>query len=357
MLIKNSRIPVLSILTIGLLPSFLKIAVYKLYGYKIGKRVKIRFGSVLIGERISIGNNTQIGYFSIISCKECVVKANVEIGTLVYMKVDKIFIGNQTVIRENNQFGGMDIGKSELKIGDMSHIHQGCFINTTLPVIIGNKTAIGGGSYLFTHSSWQSILDGYPCTFASIEIGDNVWISWNVFILPSVKIGDGTLVSAGAIVTKNLPDKCLASGNPAKPVIPSRLFPREPHPDEKKEIVYDIINKFGEYIVNNDFFFRCQKGENLDKYTVDDKKGNKHSIYFVLNSTTNIESIEFTKNDLVLFFTGSHLDLTSLVKKEGIAILDLQSGLSYGNNSVSKELIKFFKHYGIRFLINNTKRM
>ena len=137
MLIKNRRIPLSSIILIGFLPSFLKVLFYKIFGHKIGKKVKIGFGSAIIGKNVYIDKGTKIGFFSIIICNECTIGKNVEIGSFVYMKVDKIHIGYQTVIRESNQFGGMDIGKSELSIGYLSHIHQKCLINTTMPVFIG----------------------------------------------------------------------------------------------------------------------------------------------------------------------------------------------------------------------------
>jgi virginiamycin A acetyltransferase len=50
-----------------------------------------------------------------------------------------------------------------------------------------------------------------------ITIGNDVWIGRNVLILPSVtKIGDGAIIGAGAVVTKDVPDYAVVVGNPAK---------------------------------------------------------------------------------------------------------------------------------------------
>lgn len=49
-----------------------------------------------------------------------------------------------------------------------------------------------------------------------IEIGDNVWLGANVVVLPGVKIGSGTVISAGSVVTKDIPENVLAVGTPAK---------------------------------------------------------------------------------------------------------------------------------------------
>ncbi|MCK7480554.1 MAG: hypothetical protein M0C28_27485 [Candidatus Moduliflexus flocculans] len=48
----------------GWLPGFLKKAVYRLKGYRIGKKVSIGFGSVVIGDEVSIGDHASIGFLS-----------------------------------------------------------------------------------------------------------------------------------------------------------------------------------------------------------------------------------------------------------------------------------------------------
>ena len=52
----------------------------------------------------------------------------------------------------------------------------------------------------------------------SFMIGDHVWISSHVMILPGVTIGHHAAVGAGSIVTKSIPPHCLAVGNPARVV-------------------------------------------------------------------------------------------------------------------------------------------
>jgi acetyltransferase-like isoleucine patch superfamily enzyme len=49
-----------------------------------------------------------------------------------------------------------------------------------------------------------------------IKIGSNVWIGANAIILPGVSIGNGTVLGAGAVVTKSLPENVVAVGNPAR---------------------------------------------------------------------------------------------------------------------------------------------
>lgn len=49
-----------------------------------------------------------------------------------------------------------------------------------------------------------------------ITIGDNVWIGGNSVICPGVKIGNNVVIGAGSVVTKDIPDWCIAAGNPCK---------------------------------------------------------------------------------------------------------------------------------------------
>ena len=70
MLIQKPRIPVKHVLLYGFLPSFLKVWVYRLKGYKIGKKVSFGFGAVIRGEKVSVGDHTSIGFLTIIRGKE-----------------------------------------------------------------------------------------------------------------------------------------------------------------------------------------------------------------------------------------------------------------------------------------------
>ena len=49
-----------------------------------------------------------------------------------------------------------------------------------------------------------------------VKIGKNVWIGDKASIMPGVKIGDGVIVGANSVVTKDIPSYCLVAGNPAR---------------------------------------------------------------------------------------------------------------------------------------------
>jgi lipopolysaccharide transport system ATP-binding protein len=57
---------------------------------------------------------------------------------------------------------------------------------------------------------------GHPVGKGDIIIGNDVWIGYNALILPGVKIGDGAVIGANSVVTKNVDDYGIVAGNPAR---------------------------------------------------------------------------------------------------------------------------------------------
>lgn len=61
-----------------------------------------------------------------------------------------------------------------------------------------------------------SYINGHPSTKGDIIVGNDVWIGKKADILSGVKIGDGAIVGAEAVVTKDVPPYAIVAGNPAK---------------------------------------------------------------------------------------------------------------------------------------------
>lgn len=55
-----------------------------------------------------------------------------------------------------------------------------------------------------------------PLAYKTVKIGNDVWIGMNTCILPGVQVGDGAIIGAGSVVTKDVPAYAIVAGNPAK---------------------------------------------------------------------------------------------------------------------------------------------
>lgn len=86
-------------------------------------------------------------------------------------------------------------------------------------VMIGPNTVIRSSNHVYNRLDIPINMQGHIA--GEILIGDDVWIAANVVILPNVKIGSHSIVAAGAVVTRDVPDYSIVGGVPAK-VISSR---------------------------------------------------------------------------------------------------------------------------------------
>src|SRR5262249_18703721 len=118
-------------------------------------------------------------------------------------------------------------------------------------IVIGDEAGIGGHCLIFGHSSFQSLFDGYPVDFAPIEIGKGVGLAWRVFVLPGTRIGDGSKVAAGSVVSGTLPPCSLAAGFPAKIVGKAPVFPKTVSNEEKVEMLRRIVAEMIRFFVGS----------------------------------------------------------------------------------------------------------
>lgn len=116
------------------------------------------------------------------------------------------------VILETRQAGCIELG---------SHVrlNQGCVVVAYSGVVIGEDTLIG--EYASIRDANHSIHAGRLIRLqdhhsAPVHIGSDVWIGRGACILPGVRVGDGAVIGANSIVTRDIPAGAVAVGNPAK---------------------------------------------------------------------------------------------------------------------------------------------
>ncbi len=106
-----------------------------------------------------------------------------------------------------DQKSSLKIG-SRVSVGDRTEIHAG------KSVTIGEGTLIAWDCCIMDRDYHKFMSDKEA--YGEVKIGNNVWIGARAAILKGVTIGDGAVIGAGAVVTKDVPPRCLAAGNPAK---------------------------------------------------------------------------------------------------------------------------------------------
>ena len=125
-----------------------------------------------------------------------------------------ILMGNNIIINKN-----VTIWTASLKLGNNIQINPNTSIYGQVHigsnVMIAPNCMIAGGSHSFINTHKPMIDQG--CTIKRpIVIGNDVWIAANAIILDGIYIGDGAIIGAGSVVTKDVPSMAIVGGNPAK---------------------------------------------------------------------------------------------------------------------------------------------
>jgi acetyltransferase-like isoleucine patch superfamily enzyme len=127
-------------------------------------------------------------------------------------------------------FGKIEIGfatrfsdRPRLLIGDSTGIGGGCVFTIGKLIEIGRNCNLSGGIQIMDSnghdtdpaSRWNH-LPPRPEDVRPVLIRDNVWIGKNCILFPGVKIGEGSVISAGSVVRSHVPPYSVVAGNPAK---------------------------------------------------------------------------------------------------------------------------------------------
>lgn len=121
---------------------------------------------------------------------------------------------------------------SVLNIGCNVQINDSVHIGAIEKVVIGDNVLIASRVFISDHnhgcyqvqddlSSPEIPPADRPLSSRPVNIGNNVWLGEQVCILPGVTIGDGAIVGANSVVTRDIPPNSIAAGNPARVI---RLF-------------------------------------------------------------------------------------------------------------------------------------
>lgn len=149
----------------------------------------------------------------------------------IALQIKKIFIFFYSF--EFKSFGKNNIFWFPIKILGKENISVGnnCAFNAFVHIWGSGGVEIGNNVMIASHVVLTSVTHDYnnpsirysELIYKKIIIEDDVWIGAGAIILPGVKIGEGAVVGAGAVVTKDVEARSIVAGNPAR-VIKLRNF-------------------------------------------------------------------------------------------------------------------------------------
>jgi acetyltransferase-like isoleucine patch superfamily enzyme len=167
--------------------------------------------------------------------KSCLIEEDVRIHV-----PQRIHMGSRVFV---GQYCYLDGQQSFLRLGDDVHLarfctlragergielHDGVGVNTRSyldgngGLEIGPNTLLSPGVQIITgnhvHSDPSIPIKHQGTEYGRVTIGADCWLGTNVVILPGVRIGDGAVVGAGAVVTKDVPELAVSVGVPARTV-------------------------------------------------------------------------------------------------------------------------------------------
>ena len=147
---------------------------------------------------------------------------NCYIGNGKIINKGNFFLGNGIIIRPSTDIY-LHRKESILKIGDNTEIGNHSTISSNVGIILGNGVLTGPHVFIADHNHkyenpcipiYRQGVDCKSDTF--LKIDDGTWIGTNVVIVGGVHIGRNCVIGANSVVTKDIPDYCVAVGSPAK---------------------------------------------------------------------------------------------------------------------------------------------
>lgn len=217
----SGRLRLAALAAVALLPPSLKPVVYRrLFGYRIGRHVRI--GVSLLDARVcEIGDYSTIGHANaVIGVGRLVIGEHVRVGSLnLFRGGDEIRLGSWTEIIRRNELNSIvdadraNPGDPRLLIGAGCVITDGHRLDFTDRIELGARVIVGGrNSSLWTHNRQRT---------APIVVGDRTYLGSEIRMAPGASLPARSIVALGSVVSGSITgDETLIGGVPAKVMRP-----------------------------------------------------------------------------------------------------------------------------------------
>ena len=126
---------------------------------------------------------------------------------------NNVFLNEYMWVSFNNDKGKLNI-EDDVYVGRFCTISISSLITIKKNALISDRVFIGDCNHGYKNLCLP--ISQQPIIFSgTVEIGEGCWIGAGVAILPGVSIGKNSVIGANSVVTCNVPDYCIAVGNPA----------------------------------------------------------------------------------------------------------------------------------------------
>jgi maltose O-acetyltransferase len=107
---------------------------------------------------------------------------------------------------------------TNIRVGEKVFFNFNCVVLDVMEVRIGSNVLFGPAVQIYTALHPMSAVERRTwLEYAKpVEIGSDVWVGGGAIICPGVKIGDGSVIGAGSVVTRDIPARVFAAGNPCR---------------------------------------------------------------------------------------------------------------------------------------------
>lgn len=129
----------------------------------------------------------------------------------------------EVVLGEGVSFNGtvvpievLTYASGRIEIGNHTFINYGSSIAARASVKVGSYCHLGHYTFVMDNDQHDVVRHTELPRSEPVVIEDHVWIGSKAVILPGVRIGSRAVIGAGSIVTKDVPARCVAAGNPAR---------------------------------------------------------------------------------------------------------------------------------------------
>lgn len=109
---------------------------------------------------------------------------------------------------------------SNVHLGENFYCNFECLMLDSAPIRIGRNVMLGPGVHIYTacHPLPATERNSGQEFARPVSIGNDVWVGGRAVICPGVNIGDGAVIGAGSVVTRDVPANTVVAGNPARPI-------------------------------------------------------------------------------------------------------------------------------------------